>query len=135
MRLYNTYISSTLSLIEYIGGLFYRKFFFDMIGGKLGPQGIMYVINFNIVCDSFYIILHRPNVKLNGLLTVIVKIPLLQILVLLLSAFIFLIVYPIKAFSIFTKNISFIITLLFLTGFLALGVYQVSYKLSTFEIF
>ena len=107
-----------------------------MIGGKLGPQGIMYVINFNIVCDSFYIILHRPNVKLNGLLTVIVKIPLLQILVLLLSAFIFLIVYPIKAFSIFTKNISFIITLLFLTGFLALGVYQVScYKLSTFEIF
>ncbi|TIA87343.1 hypothetical protein E3P99_03227 [Wallemia hederae] len=87
-------------------GLIYRKFFFDMVGGTLGPTGI------------------EPSDKIDGIITITVKVPLIQILVLLHSLFNLSLLYPVKLLA-NAESFKLKMYSLLLNGSFALLVYQV----------
>lgn len=58
-----------------IWGIFYRKFFWDMIGGTLGPHGLMYVPLHSFETLTRY----SPGPNSSLLVSIIVDMPILQV--------------------------------------------------------
>ncbi|WWC65999.1 uncharacterized protein I303_108621 [Kwoniella dejecticola CBS 10117] len=86
----------------------FRKFFWDMIGGTLGPAGLI------------------PEKNTQPLVNLVVNIPLLQIFTLLLSIFTLVLELPLP-FVVGTavhRSIILRVVLYFITGFIGVMVYQ-----------
>ncbi|TYJ53207.1 hypothetical protein B9479_006185 [Cryptococcus floricola] len=86
----------------------FRKFFWDMIGGTLGPAGII------------------PGKNTEPLVNLVVNIPLLQSFSLVLGIFALVLEYPLPFIEGTAIHRSFILraVLYFLTGFVGIMVYQ-----------
>ncbi|RXK39704.1 hypothetical protein M231_03059 [Tremella mesenterica] len=87
---------------------FYRKFFWDMIGGTLGPAGII------------------PGNNTKPLVDIVVNIPLLQIFTLLFSLFALMLEWPLPMIKGTGLHRSFLarVVVYFLAGFVGIMVYQ-----------
>lgn len=118
-------------------GLFYRKFFWDFIGSTLrNPGGAQYVnrslpwliklvINFQCL---YHLNEYRPGPNVAPFITVIVKVPVVQIFAMLLGFFILALEWPLplmKKLPIY-RNIVVRMVLLFFQTFLNILFYQAS---------
>ncbi|KAK1923476.1 hypothetical protein DB88DRAFT_491375 [Papiliotrema laurentii] len=87
---------------------FYRKFFWDFIGGTLGPAGII------------------PGTNTKGFVLIVVKIPLLQIFTLLIALLTILLELPVPLYenSALHRDIAVRLALYFAAAFVGVMVYQ-----------
>jgi hypothetical protein len=113
-------------------GLFYRKFFWDFVGGTLrDPGGLQYVSWLLVIPFSreLFTSIRRPSSKAAPFVLIIVKIPLIQMLAMALGLFIIAIELPLpllKPFAIY-RSIVFRIVMLVFQTFLSILFYQVIY--------
>jgi len=109
---YSRYVSLTACVYTIwasFWGMFYRKFFWDFIGGTLRDPGGL-----------------QPSPKVSGFIMVIVKVPVIQILTMLVAFFMIALEFPLprlKGTRIY-RSFVFRIVVLILQAFLAILFYQ-----------
>jgi sulfate adenylyltransferase (ADP) / ATP adenylyltransferase len=112
-------------------GLFYRKFFWDFVGGIVRNPGGLQCVNPAIFVYFIWLIAYscdRPSPNAAIFITLIVKAPVIQILTMLTAFFMIALEFPMPQLkgTVIHRSIVLRIVMLVMQAFMAILFYQVS---------
>ncbi|KAL4078396.1 hypothetical protein V8B97DRAFT_1937169 [Scleroderma yunnanense] len=107
-------------------GMFFRKFFWDFVGGILRNPGGIQCVHISPISWAFVLMSRRPSPRARVFITVIVKVPFIQIMTTIVGFFILALEWPLRPVkgTRFHRSIPLRIFLLAFQAILALLFYQ-----------
>lgn len=114
-------------------GLFFRKFFWDFVGGTIRDPGGLQCVSSSLAYRVLSV--YRPTPGAAVFITLIVKAPIIQILTMPVAIMIILLEYPLPQLKAMAIHRSFVlrIVLLFFQAFLTILFYQVKHLISSVQ--